>query len=133
VITASLVNLLWWLQQFFNLKFWIRAGISRRDLTLTDEISLLAQTKNKATNNSHRQLVEIIGVPKFTIVQIMQQQDKVRDGLHHHLLTFHKSGTEQGCGISQSYKYVNTQKLTKTCKCGYYMQDKIKFNFIQIK
>jgi hypothetical protein len=67
VITASLANLLWWLQQFFNLKFWIHTAISRRDLTLTDEISLLEQTINNATNNSHCQLVEIIRVPKFTI------------------------------------------------------------------
>jgi hypothetical protein len=32
----------------------------------------------------------------------------------YHLLNFHKSGTEQGCGISQSYKYLDTQKLTNT-------------------
>jgi hypothetical protein len=49
-------------------------------LTLTDEIALLKQIKNKPPNNSHRQLVETIGVPKFTIVQVIQQQDKVRDG-----------------------------------------------------
>jgi hypothetical protein len=79
VITASLVNLLWWLQQFFNLKFWIPTGISRRDLTFTDEIAVLEQIKNKPHNNSHRQLVEIIGVPKFTILQVIQQQDKARD------------------------------------------------------
>jgi hypothetical protein len=77
VITASLANLLWWLQQFFNLKFWIPTGISRRDLTLTDEISLLGQIKNKPPSNNHRQLVE-----KFTIVQDIQQQDKVRDGYY---------------------------------------------------
>jgi hypothetical protein len=69
VITASLANLLW-LQQFFNLKFWTAAGISRRDLKLTDEITLLEQTKNKPPNNSHRQLVEIIGVPKLTNLQL---------------------------------------------------------------
>jgi hypothetical protein len=34
----------------------------------------------------------------------------------YHLLIFHKSGTEQGCGISQSCKYLNTQKLTNACK-----------------
>jgi hypothetical protein len=67
------------LHQFFNLKFWIRTGISRRDLTLTDEIALLEQIKNKPPNNSHHQLVEIIGVPKFTVVQVIQQQDKVRN------------------------------------------------------
>jgi hypothetical protein len=47
VITASSANLLWWLQQFFNLKFWIPTGICRRDLTLTDEIALLEQIKKK--------------------------------------------------------------------------------------
>jgi hypothetical protein len=73
VIIASLANLLWWLQKFFNLKFWISTGIYRRDLALTDEIALLEQIKNKPINNSHRQLVEIIGVPKFTIVQVIQQ------------------------------------------------------------
>jgi hypothetical protein len=66
VITASLANLLWWLQQFFNLKFWICTGICRRYLTFTDEIALLEQIKNKPPNSSHCQLVEIIGVPKFT-------------------------------------------------------------------
>jgi hypothetical protein len=81
VITASLAaSLLWWLQHFFNLKFWIPTGISRRDLTFTNECALLEQIKNKPPNNSHRQLVEIIGVPKFTIVQVIQQQDKVQDG-----------------------------------------------------
>jgi hypothetical protein len=64
----------------FNLKFGIHTGISRRDLTLTDEIALVVQIKNKPTNNSHHPLVEIIGVPTFTIVQVIQQQDKVRDG-----------------------------------------------------
>jgi hypothetical protein len=78
--TASLANLLWWLQQFFNLKFWIPGGMSRRNLTLADEIALLEQIKNKPPNNSHRQVVKIIGMPKFTIVQVIQQQDKVRDG-----------------------------------------------------
>jgi hypothetical protein len=73
VITASLANLLWWLQQFFNLKFWIHTGISRRDLTFTDELALLEQIKNKPPNNSHYQLVEVIGMPKFTIVQVIQQ------------------------------------------------------------
>jgi hypothetical protein len=34
----------------------------------------------------------------------------------YHLLTFHNSGTEQEREISQSYKYLNTQKLTNTCK-----------------
>jgi hypothetical protein len=48
VITASIANLLWWLQQFFNLKFWIPAGISRRDLTFTDELTLLEQIKKQA-------------------------------------------------------------------------------------
>jgi hypothetical protein len=33
------------LQQFFNLKFWIPTGISKRDLTLTVEIALLEQIK----------------------------------------------------------------------------------------
>jgi hypothetical protein len=60
VVTASLVNLLWWLQQFFNIKFWIPTGISRRDLTFIAEIALLEQIKNKPPNNSHHQLVEII-------------------------------------------------------------------------
>jgi hypothetical protein len=68
------------LQQFFSLKFWIPPGISKRDLTFTDEITLLEQIKNKRPNNSHPQLVEIIGVPKFTIVQVIQQQDKVQNG-----------------------------------------------------
>jgi hypothetical protein len=68
------------LQQFFNLKFWIITGISRRDVTLTDELALLEEIKKKPPNNSRRQLVEIIGVPKFTIIQVIQQQEKVRDG-----------------------------------------------------
>jgi hypothetical protein len=42
----------------------------------------------------------------------------------YHLLIFHKSSTKQGCGISQSYKYLNTQKLRNACKNGYYMQEK---------
>jgi hypothetical protein len=79
VITASSVNLLWWLQNFFNLKFWIRAGISRRDLTLADEIALLEQIKHKPPNNTHHQLVEVTGVAKLTIVQVIQQQDKLPD------------------------------------------------------
>jgi ABC-type ATPase involved in cell division len=74
------VNLLWWLQQFYNLKFWIPTGISGRNLTLTDEIVLLEQIKNKLPNNSLRQLVEIVGVLKFTILQVIQQQDKAQDG-----------------------------------------------------
>jgi hypothetical protein len=45
--------------------------------------------------------------------------------LIYHLLIFHKSSTEQGCGISQSYKYLNTQKLRNACKNGYYMKQKI--------
>jgi hypothetical protein len=72
VITASSVNLQWWLQQFF-----IHTKISRRDLTLADEIALLEQIKNKPPKNSHHQLVEVTGVPKLTIVQVMQQQDKL--------------------------------------------------------
>jgi hypothetical protein len=60
------------LQQFFNLKFWVPTGIFR-----SDELALFEQMKNKLLNNSHYQLVEIIGVPKFTIVQVIQQQDKV--------------------------------------------------------
>jgi hypothetical protein len=80
VITASLANLLRRLQQFFTLKFWTPTGISRGDLTITDEIALLEQIKNKPPNNSDRQLVEIIGVPKFAVVEVIQQQDKVRDG-----------------------------------------------------
>jgi hypothetical protein len=75
VITASLANLLRWLQQFFTLKFWTPTGISRGDLTITDEIALLEQIKNKPPNSSHRQLVEVIGVPKFAIVQVIQRQD----------------------------------------------------------
>jgi hypothetical protein len=74
VITASLVNLLWWLQEFFNLQFWIPTGISKGDLTFTDELALFEQIKNKPPNNSHHQLVEIIAMPKFTIVQVIQQQ-----------------------------------------------------------
>jgi hypothetical protein len=58
-ITASLANLLWWLQQFFNLKFWIPTGISRRDVTLTDEIALIEKLKTgllkrKAGHNDYR-------------------------------------------------------------------------------
>jgi hypothetical protein len=79
VITASLVNLLW-LQQFLNLKFWIPTGISRRDLSHTDETAVLEQIQNKPPNNSHHQLVEIIGVLKFTIVQVIHQEDRARDG-----------------------------------------------------
>jgi hypothetical protein len=45
VITALLANLLWWLQQFFNLKFWIPTGICKRDLTFFDELALLEQNK----------------------------------------------------------------------------------------
>jgi hypothetical protein len=45
------------------------AEISRRDLTHTDEIALLEQIENKPPDNSHRQLLEVIGVLKLTIVQ----------------------------------------------------------------
>jgi hypothetical protein len=36
--------------------------------------------------------------------------------ISNHLLIFHKSSTEQGCGISQSYKYLNTQNTQKLTK-----------------
>jgi hypothetical protein len=45
-----------------------------RDLTFTDELAVLEQIKNKPHNNSQCQLVEVIGVLKFAIVQVIQDR-----------------------------------------------------------
>jgi hypothetical protein len=49
---------------------------------------------NKPPNNSHRQLV--IGVPKLTIVQVIQQEDKLWDEwtLHHRQRSYQEQKRE---------------------------------------
>jgi hypothetical protein len=42
-------------------------------ITLTDKIALLEKLKNQVPNVSHHQLAEISGVPKSTIVHVVQQ------------------------------------------------------------
>jgi DNA-binding IclR family transcriptional regulator len=44
----------------------------RRDLTFADKIALLEEIKNQPPNTSHRQLAEIIGVPKSTTAHVIQ-------------------------------------------------------------
>lgn len=50
----------------------------RRGVTLADKIALLKKKlKNEPPNTSHRQLADIIGVPKSTIACVLQQQGKL--------------------------------------------------------
>jgi hypothetical protein len=73
------VNLLWYVQQFFHLKFQITTEIPGTDLTLTDKTVLLEQIINHPPNTSHCQLAKITGVPKFTIACVIHQKGKLRD------------------------------------------------------
>lgn len=51
----------------------------RKDLSLKDKIAILDKIKNQPCNTSHRQLQEIIGVPKSTIGRLLSQQQKLRE------------------------------------------------------
>jgi hypothetical protein len=74
-------GLLWNARDFFHFTLFIYTEMPRRDLTLADKTALLEQIKNQPPDTSHRQLVEIIGVPKSTVAHVIQMQKKLGDEL----------------------------------------------------
>ena len=46
-------------------------------LTIAEKIVLLRRIKKQSPNTSHRQLAEIIGIPRTTLKRILQDRDKL--------------------------------------------------------
>ena len=48
------------------------AGMPQKELTIAERVVVLAKIRKQPPNISHRLIAEITGVPKTTLVQILQ-------------------------------------------------------------